>query len=47
MPVVTIKGKKTHLKYPKNWDKMSPKQKKMYTMRMIAKKAKKKPKKKK
>ena len=46
MPVVTIKGKNTHLKYPANQDKMSPKQKKMYIMRMKAKKIKKKPKKK-
>jgi|TARA_R110000751_G_scaffold45537_1_gene103244 hypothetical protein len=25
MPVVTVKGKKKHLKYPANWSKMSPK----------------------
>jgi len=27
MPVVTVKGKKKHLKYPANWSKMSAKQK--------------------
>ena len=27
MPVVTVKGKKKHLKYPANWKDMSPKQK--------------------
>lgn len=37
MPVVTVKGKKTHLKYPANWSKMTPKQKAAYTMRMKAK----------
>jgi|TARA_R100001530_G_scaffold134839_2_gene110566 hypothetical protein len=30
MPVVTVKGKKKHLKYPANWSKMSPKQKAAY-----------------
>jgi predicted Fe-S protein YdhL (DUF1289 family) len=47
MPVVTIKGKKTHLKYPKNWDKMSPAERKKYIRDMKAKKAKKKSKEKK
>ena len=37
MPVVTVKGKKTHIKYPANWSTMTPQQKAAYTKRMKAK----------
>ena len=37
MPVVTVKGKKTHLEYPANWSKMTKTQKAAYTKRMKAK----------
>ena len=45
MPVVTVKGKKTHLKYPANWSKMTPKQKAAYVKSKKAKMTKKKKKK--
>lgn len=47
MPVVTIKGKKTHFKYPENWNEMTAKQKAMYIRSKKMKMEKKKPKKKK
>jgi len=37
MPVATIKGKKTHLKYPANWSKMTKAQKAAYTKSMKTK----------
>ena len=37
MPVATIKGKKTHLKYPANWSKMTKEQKAAYTKSMKTK----------
>jgi len=30
MPVITSKSKKIHLKYPANWNKMTPDEKKKY-----------------